>query len=142
MRKAKTIPVFLSVILLLLFMGMSSLYNPALAQGGDTSKNDFSVSVDITGVIQSITNTTLTLEDGSTIAINNDTKGVSSDLQPGVTVTVTAELGDEIPVALSIAIGTGSGDSSPDLSADASATPTMTATPTENSNGGKNGKGV
>src|SRR5258706_5349946 len=89
----KTTSILLSVLLVLLVLGMSAQNVPAYAQGGP--KSDFAVSVDISGVVQSITASALTLTDTTTFKITKNTNGVSSDLQPGVTVTVTAGVDEQ-----------------------------------------------
>src|SRR5215510_5940617 len=76
MRKLLT--VILSVIIVLVILGVSSQNIPAHAQGG--SDGDFAVSVDITGVIQSITQKALTFTDNTTFKITAETKGISPDL--------------------------------------------------------------
>src|SRR5215475_5854482 len=81
------------------------------AQPTATSDSDFPVAVETTGVIQSISRDQIVLADGSTFKIDDKTKLPKTTLQPGMTVTVEAELDSEELVAASISIGDGSDSS-------------------------------
>ncbi len=98
----KGIVIVISALLAITLLGSSLQTTSVNAQGPN---NDFPVSVELTGVIKTITATALTLTDDTSVKINAHTSGVSADLKPGVTVTITAELDDEDFVATSIVLG-------------------------------------
>ncbi len=133
MRKVTLI--IISALLVVALFGLSAQTAPTRAEGQPSS--DFPVAVEITGVIQTITVSQISLTDGTVFKINKQTKGLSSDLTAGVTITVTAQLDDEDLVAMSIVLGEASD------SADVTATPeaTLEATPAATSAVTNKGKG-
>lgn len=92
--------VSLALILTLVFATL-----PALRVNAEDS--DFPVTVELNGVIQSISDTQLALTDGTLIKINDVTKDIAPGLKAGVAVTVTAEMDDEQFVATSIQVSQG-----------------------------------
>jgi hypothetical protein len=132
----KTTLIIISALLTLAGVGTGMQSNPANAQGGSTPPNEFPVSVQVTGVIQSITATELTLTDGSVIQINSTTQGLSPALRRGVTVTVVAAVEGDVLVALSIAAG----DAGPEPAI--TVTPAATvSSPSQSGDTGGNGNG-
>lgn len=85
------------VVLILVALCAPSI-STVWAQGDD----DFAVTVEITGVIQSLSGTELVLVDGPTIKINRGTKQISPNLKVGMAVLVVAEVDESEFIAKSI----------------------------------------
>ncbi len=83
--------------------GLSDKPSQAAGPSG-TPTDDSSVSIEVTGTIQSITKGDLTLSDGTVIQITSQT--VSPVLVVGQTITATVEMDGENLVAVSVVIGT------------------------------------
>jgi hypothetical protein len=98
-------------ILALLFASMP--VTPANAEG-----DDFSVTVELTGVIQSISSTQLVFTNGTTVKINRGTKNIATGLKSGMSVIVVAEMDDDQFVAKSIQITASSAATSASASDD------------------------
>src|SRR3954447_14696906 len=103
-RRSVFLTITLLLITVLMLGGVATV--PTLAAGpSKTPTSELPVLVDITGTIQSITSSQLTLTDGTVIKLTGQVK--TSDLQVGQTVTISAELRGEDLVATAINAGTG-----------------------------------
>jgi hypothetical protein len=100
-RKTPLVLISLFLVLTLLVSGISM--TPASAQD-----DDFPVSVELSGVIQSISSTQLVFTNGTTVKINRGTKDIAPGLKSGMAVTVVAEMDDEQFVAKSIQVAASS----------------------------------
>src|SRR5260370_5487099 len=110
-------PIFLALssflMFILLLTGLQTAPRATFAaEPSATPDSDFPVAVETTGIIQSISTNQIVLADGSAFKIDATTKLPKTALQPGMTVTVAAELDSEELVASSIRIGDGSDTSS------------------------------
>src|SRR5258708_27464757 len=110
-------PIFLALssflMFILLLTGLQTAPRATFAaEPSATPDSDFPVAVETTGIIQSISANQIVLADGSAFKIDANTKLPKTALQPGMTVTVAAELDSEELVASSIRIGDGSDTSS------------------------------
>src|SRR5258706_10220633 len=95
---------FCVILLIVIALALPSI--PSYAQ--DTSPStteDFPVGVTLTGTITALTSTSISLDDGSTITVNDATKGLDADITVGVLVTITADVDNEVFVANSISVG-------------------------------------
>lgn len=100
----------LSLVLLLMLSGL-----PLKIHAQDTTEaNEYPVSIELTGVIQSIKGNQLTLTDGTVVKIGHDTTGADG-LKAGDSIVITADLDDEDLIAVSISINDGSAVEEPPL---------------------------
>src|SRR5258708_21526894 len=76
---------------------------PSYAQDSSPSTTeDFPVSVKLTGTITTLTSTSISLDDVSTVTVNDATKGLDADITVGVLVTITVDVDNEVFIAKSI----------------------------------------
>src|SRR5213595_3154051 len=101
----RTILAALSVILVVVLMLGGMAPTPTQAAKPSSTPTEVPVTMDVTGVIQAITGTQITLTDGTVVKLTHDTTGPT--VQVGQTVTITAELDGEDLVAVSITLGSG-----------------------------------
>src|SRR5260221_13747652 len=84
------------LMLVLLLTGLQTAPRSTYAaEPSATPESDFPVSVETTGIIQSLSKDQIVLADGSAFKIDTKTKLPKTALQPGITVTVEAELDSE-----------------------------------------------
>src|SRR6266568_5228146 len=100
MRKSTYLLLSLALVVVLLMGGLQSA--PTLAAGPTKAPTpDFPISLELDGIIQTLTTTQLLLSDGTSFKVVESTK-VDANLQTGAQVTVVAEFDTDEFIAKSI----------------------------------------